>query len=123
MDVLAKWRRGHSAIFSWNECTLCGHREYDNIWGEQSKPKRCPGCYQEIEPEKKPEPFDYSKLPPVGRCRAHTCIQDRLDRDLCLTCGFNETEFQRRIHLPWSINDNGLLYKNISINTYRRNKE
>ena len=118
MEKAPTWRRGHNAIYSWNECTGCLFRLYDNIWGEQFKPPICPHCGQAMKEDKPKKVFDIRKLPPIGRCNTHYCIYDRLDRELCLHCGFNETEHQRRIHLPWSVNAENKYYKNVTI--YRR---
>lgn len=116
MEKAPTWKRVINQFLNWNECSSCGHREYDNIWGEQHKPKTCPCCGLAMKEEVKEKPFDIRKLPPIGACRAHTCIHDRLDRELCLHCGFNETEFQRLIHLPWSVNAQNKYYKNVTIN-------
>ena len=115
MDKAPVWKRKKNAIYSWNECSNCGNRVYDNIFGEQFRPPICPCCGKEMAKEEKEKPFDIRKLPPIGKCLAHTCIQDRLERDLCLHCGFNETEFQRRIHLPWSVNKDNKYYKNVTV--------
>ena len=56
--------------------------------------------------------WDISQLPPIGKCLRYGPIAPK--GNYCLTCGWNETEYRRRLQCPW-VQKDGLWHLDISL--------
>lgn len=110
------WERKTSRFFSWNECPACGYKSIDTVFGEEIKPDECPGCGMRLLHESKPKPkqFKPSWYKQIDGCMAYFCQFGVRVKERCASCGFNVEEHCRRMNLPWSVNEKGLLCKDIS---------
>lgn len=110
---MAQWIKRKNALIAWNECSHCGYKSISTVFGDEIKPATCPGCGLIMTDFKeKKDDYDPRKLPIIGACRRFS--RDCIRGENCVTCGWNETEFQRRIHSPWKTNKMGLKYLDIS---------
>lgn len=109
------WLRKTSRFFSWNECPKCGYKSVDTVFGEEIKPEKCPRCETKLLAKPKPKPMQYkpSWYKQIDGCMAYFCQFGLKTKERCARCGFNAEEHCRRMNLPWSVNEKGLLYKNI----------
>lgn len=111
---MATWVRRKNRLLSWSQCTHCGYKSIDTIFGDKYEPNTCPSCGLLMADPAPPKDDDYDprRLPIIGRClkNSRECIRG----ENCIACGWNETEFLRRIHCPWKTNKDGLRYLDIS---------
>ena len=114
---IAQWKRGSNRLYSWNECSECGYKSMDTVFGEEIKPERCPECNSEMAGVIHPKPGRYkpSWYRQLEGCMAFFCVYGARVKERCVTCGFNVDEHCRRMNLPWVLDENGLLHKNIGM--------
>lgn len=111
----AFWKRKYNRFYNWNECSACGFKSFDAIFGEQIKPDQCPKCGKQMStPKKEASKTNAESQPVYRRCRTTHCIIEKESDSQCYSCGFFEYEFRRRLALPWK-KKNGLYYKDISM--------
>lgn len=110
--LYAMWIKKRSRFFRWYECSYCGYKSLSTIWNDDVIYRKCPNCFFEMENGVQPPKtvYDISKLPPIGKClKDENAFQD----NRCLHCGWNETEYRRRLQCPLVLKD-GLWHLNIA---------